>query len=139
MLNLQYGTESIEHALRLCSKARRVWEILVPSSKLSLFDSLSFENWLLQSVKNVAGIGVGDDLWNMRFVVTCWLIWKSRCVNIFGGVEFNSEGLARHSSVAAVEFAAAHACRMTPRRPLQLPWCCPKRAFPVALIVAQLS
>ncbi|KAL4319420.1 hypothetical protein GQ457_18G011800 [Hibiscus cannabinus] len=55
------GTESIEHAIRLCSKARRVWEILVPPSKLSLFDSLSFENWLLQSVKNVVGIGVGDD------------------------------------------------------------------------------
>ncbi|KAK8576651.1 hypothetical protein V6N13_032570 [Hibiscus sabdariffa] len=98
------GTESIECALQLCSKARRVWEILVPPSKLSLFDSLPFENWLLQSVKNDAGIGVGDDLWNTHFAVTCWLIWKSRCANIFGGVDFNSEGLARHRSVAAVEF-----------------------------------
>ncbi|KAK8500636.1 hypothetical protein V6N12_020328 [Hibiscus sabdariffa] len=70
--------------------------------------------------KNVAGIGVGDDFRNTRFAVTCWLIWKSSCANIFGGVDFNSEGLARHSSVAAVEFAAAHACRMIPRRPLQL-------------------
>ncbi|KAK9011122.1 hypothetical protein V6N11_043979 [Hibiscus sabdariffa] len=95
------GTESIEHALRLCSKARQVWESMVPPSKLSLFDSLSFENWLLQCVKNVAGIGVGDDLWNTRFAVTCWLIWKTRCANIFGSVEFNGEGLARYSSVAA--------------------------------------
>ncbi|KAL4285224.1 hypothetical protein GQ457_16G023470 [Hibiscus cannabinus] len=109
------GPESIEHALRLCSKARRVWEILIPPSKLSLFDALSFEDWLLQGIRNVASIGTRDDLWSTRFAVTCWLIWKSCCAQILGGVDFNSEGLARHCRGAAVEYAAAHACRQVPR------------------------
>ncbi|KAK8485452.1 hypothetical protein V6N11_009863 [Hibiscus sabdariffa] len=114
--------ENIEHALRLCSKAKRVWEILLPPSQLPLFDALSFDDWLLQGVRTVAGIGIGDDLWNTKFAVTCWLIWKSRCAQILGGVEFNSEGLARHCRGAAAEFAAAHACRQVPRAYIQVPW-----------------
>ncbi|KAK8653025.1 hypothetical protein V6N13_127046 [Hibiscus sabdariffa] len=80
-------------------------------------------------VRSVAGIGIGDDLWNTKFAVTCWLIWKSRCAQILGGVEFNSEGLARNCRGAAAEFAATHACRQVPRAYIQVPWCCPDRGW----------
>ncbi|KAL4347073.1 hypothetical protein GQ457_17G019390 [Hibiscus cannabinus] len=123
------GSETIEHALRLCSKARRVWELLVPSGQLLLFDSIPFGAWILQGVRTVTGIGVGDELWSTTFAVTCWWIWKFRCSQIFGAVEYSSEGLARHCRAVAAEHAAAFACRQVPHAAIQVQWNCPDRGY----------
>ncbi|KAL4291239.1 hypothetical protein GQ457_14G000340 [Hibiscus cannabinus] len=118
--NRKFTTKSAYGALREEGETngevhwRQIWKMPVPQRV---------------RVRNVAGIGIGDDLWNTKFAVTCWLIWKSRCAQILGGVEFNSEGLARHCREAAAEFVAAHACRQAPRAAIQVPWCCPDRGW----------
>ncbi|KAK8649526.1 hypothetical protein V6N13_130254 [Hibiscus sabdariffa] len=99
---------------------------MITPGKLSLFDSLSFETWLLKCFKNVAGIGIDDDIWNMRFAVTCWLIYKNCCANVFGGVGLHGEGLVRYGSLVAAEFAAVHAYRTLTRQMHQSPWCWPE-------------
>ncbi|KAK8975153.1 hypothetical protein V6N11_058200 [Hibiscus sabdariffa] len=78
-----HENETIEHALRSCSKARQAWESVVQSAKISTFLSLPFTDWILQCVTDVAGIGVGDDRWAARFSVFCWLIWKQQCNIVF--------------------------------------------------------
>ncbi|KAK8600980.1 hypothetical protein V6N12_050825 [Hibiscus sabdariffa] len=65
------GTESIEHVLRVCPQARQVWETMLTPDKLSVFDSLPFDTWLLQCFKNIARIGVGDDKYDCNRVCGC--------------------------------------------------------------------
>ncbi|KAK9025200.1 hypothetical protein V6N11_065096 [Hibiscus sabdariffa] len=105
------GTESIEHVLRLCPQARQVWETMITPGKLSVFESLPFDTWLLQCFNNIDGIRVGNDIWNTRFAMICWLIWKTRCATVFGSVGLHGVVLARYNNIVAAEFAATHACR----------------------------
>ncbi|KAL4283171.1 hypothetical protein GQ457_16G011860 [Hibiscus cannabinus] len=80
----QSEAETIIHVLRDCPRARQVWEAVVPSSQLVPFFSLSFSDWIMQCVRIIANIGLGDDRWPARFATICWLIWKQRCNVIFG-------------------------------------------------------
>ncbi|KAK8506503.1 hypothetical protein V6N12_034230 [Hibiscus sabdariffa] len=102
---------------------------MIALDKLSVFDSLPFNTWLLRCFKNIVGIGVGNDVWNARFAVTCWLIWKTCYANVFGGVGLHGVGLARYGSIVAADFAATHACKSNTRRLHQPPWCCPERRW----------
>ncbi|KAL4335865.1 hypothetical protein GQ457_07G013980 [Hibiscus cannabinus] len=105
------GTESIEHALRLCPQVRQVWEAMIASDKLSVFDSLPFDTWLLQCFNSIAGIGVDNVIWSTQFAMTCWLIWKAHCTIVFDGAGLYGVGLARYGRILAAEFADTHACR----------------------------
>ncbi|KAL4272707.1 hypothetical protein GQ457_13G011180 [Hibiscus cannabinus] len=105
--------ETIEHALRSCSKARQAWESVVRPAKISTFLSLPFTDWILQCVTDVAGIGVGDDRWAARFSIFCWLIWKERCNIVFNHNVNHGSSWIRYGNQLVDAWSGTHYCGNT--------------------------
>ncbi|KAK8476535.1 hypothetical protein V6N11_033699 [Hibiscus sabdariffa] len=77
------ASETVEHVLRSCPRARRGWETIVRREKLHIFFSLPITEWLQQCTFNAASIGYNDVLWATHFSIFCWLIRKQRYAAVF--------------------------------------------------------
>ncbi|KAK8558217.1 hypothetical protein V6N13_038690 [Hibiscus sabdariffa] len=102
------GIENIEHVVRTCSKAQRIWEAIVDPTKIVFFSNLSFQEWLCQCFGADSDHQNSGTSWAIHSTVICWMLWKQRCNTIFGNTVLNDATLVRCSRQAEDSFYAAH-------------------------------
>ncbi|KAK9010241.1 hypothetical protein V6N11_036754 [Hibiscus sabdariffa] len=121
--------ESIDHVLRLCPKARHIWEAIVDQRNIHEFLSIPFSRWISQCVQDSARFGQGDAIWNTRFVVFCWLIWKRRCNEIFDNNPLHESALIRYGIQLAKDFDSVHIGVKNLRISQPAAWCPPPHGW----------
>ncbi|KAK8562211.1 hypothetical protein V6N12_049258 [Hibiscus sabdariffa] len=76
------GPEDVNHVFRSCVYARDFWpSVLSPESVPQLFVA-PFEDWFHDNINNGMSVGDGRAVWNVRFSIYCWLLWKLRCSKV---------------------------------------------------------
>ncbi|KAK8681301.1 hypothetical protein V6N13_053705 [Hibiscus sabdariffa] len=74
--------ESIDHVLRHCSMARRVWQEVIIPDKLYDWYNLPFMEWLACNICGIGGYNSTRENWVTRFSVLCQLLWNNRCNSV---------------------------------------------------------
>ncbi|KAL4367107.1 hypothetical protein GQ457_05G029110 [Hibiscus cannabinus] len=70
--------EDIEHVLRSCLIAKRLWLRFIPLESRTEFFSLPFHAWLCKNLFDLSFM-CNDNEWVNRFAIMCWLLWKRQC------------------------------------------------------------
>lgn len=77
-------SEDMLHVLRDCCKAKCIWLAMRVLDVDSLFFQYNWADWLEVNLKNkakVEGPQYGSSIdWKVLFAITCWMIWKWRCM-----------------------------------------------------------
>ena len=77
------GEEDLDHLLRQCQNAKKVWQELEMEGVCCLSMNEALHVWLQQ---NLTGTHV-DSNWPAKFSITLWNIWKWHCAIYFGTTE----------------------------------------------------
>lgn len=86
--------ETTLHTLRDCQRAQQTWRALICPSKQAAFFSGNLHEWLRWNARESAGNAkFAHWPWTMVFGMSCWLIWKYRCKQVF------QEGTAKHTEI----------------------------------------
>lgn len=74
--------EDVEHVIRGCKAARKVWNRMIPTDNPTKDFSMDFNSWF---DLNVAWKGSRrkNEHWNMIFAITVWWVWKWRNEVVF--------------------------------------------------------
>ncbi|KAK9006758.1 hypothetical protein V6N11_019092 [Hibiscus sabdariffa] len=72
------ANEDIEDVLRSCIAAKGIWGPLIPNKNREEFFSIPVYDWLTRNLFDNSFF-TNDESWQIRFIITCWLIWKRRC------------------------------------------------------------
>ena len=75
--------ENLNHILRGCPNAIKVWESIVPRGKLNQFLTMNLDNWLMDNLKCYEIDG--EICWSTIFGMICWRLWKNRNQLVFQG------------------------------------------------------
>ncbi|KAL4319432.1 hypothetical protein GQ457_18G015740 [Hibiscus cannabinus] len=94
--------EDMDHVLRLCTAAREVWGKIVPIAERDRFFRVAHREWLRTNLFDVSST-VGDEDWHVRFIITCWLLWKRRCCFVFESVRGGGEDIIARGNVLVEE------------------------------------
>lgn len=70
------------HVLRNCPVACMVWSELNPLSNLAGFLTMNLDNWLVDNIRDSTRCADATP-WNVRFSISCWLLWRWRNERIF--------------------------------------------------------
>lgn len=70
-------SETTDHVLRKCPKAKEVWKQVVGERKWWKMENLSFKEWMNTNLRGKKDINVGGD-WPSMFAITVWWIWHWR-------------------------------------------------------------
>ena len=73
------GTEDLDHALKLCPLASRVWKEILPPATFHDFMSTSLRNWM-QALLIHPRCHVS---WTIGCFIACWKLWESRNLQLF--------------------------------------------------------
>ncbi|KAL4354845.1 hypothetical protein GQ457_06G011460 [Hibiscus cannabinus] len=94
--------EDMDHVLRQCVAAREVWCKIVPIAERDRFSRVAHREWLRTNLFDVSST-VGDEDWHVRFIITCWLLWKRRCCFVFESARGIGEDIIARGNVLVEE------------------------------------
>ncbi|KAK8669638.1 hypothetical protein V6N13_107063 [Hibiscus sabdariffa] len=77
------GVEDIEHVLRKCTKAHELWFNILEPDILDTFLSTPFDDWMVDNLRYSSNWDNLEFDWSIRFSIFCWLLWKTRCCELF--------------------------------------------------------
>ncbi|GMI86798.1 hypothetical protein HRI_002349100 [Hibiscus trionum] len=125
------GEEDIDHVLRRCPAACRLWRGLIPNGYRGVFDSMGLEVWLLHNLRNDSTIPKATAKWETMFAVGCWLLWKRRCSLLFDEEYIGAEDIAAQCRQLAAEFELSPSPTGVTRRArgLLVRWQCPPEGW----------
>lgn len=86
------GEETVEHLLRSCIVAAKVWQNLSLWTKVNRFFFFNVSD-LLELHEHVAVGGKNKEALKGLIMVTSWCIWKARNEARFSNIEVNVEGI----------------------------------------------
>lgn len=70
--------KSMDHILRTCYEANKLWERVVPSNLWPSFLEGNINDWLNRNLSRKRAPGFDID-WAIVFAFCCWYLWKGRC------------------------------------------------------------
>ncbi|KAL4366467.1 hypothetical protein GQ457_05G028510 [Hibiscus cannabinus] len=105
--------EDIDHVLRQCTAAKEVWRRLVLNVVRDSFFRLPFREWLRTNLFDVTST-VGAEVWPARFIITCWLLWKCRCIFVFEPTRGAGEGIIARGNILVAETRRAFCVNVEP-------------------------
>ncbi|KAK8686136.1 hypothetical protein V6N13_125163 [Hibiscus sabdariffa] len=85
--------ESLEHVLRDCFVARRMWLLLIKPGKRYEFFHAPLNHWLICNIQGHGDFATIAENWDVFFVVCCWMIGKNLCSRIFGDANVGNGGV----------------------------------------------
>ncbi|XVF62794.1 hypothetical protein PTKIN_Ptkin09bG0036900 [Pterospermum kingtungense] len=98
--------EDIDHILRGCPKARKVWVEVLPVGEIQTHQSLCFDNWLQYNLLNSMKIA-GFTNWPAGFALIVWWLWKWRNAFVFNNERFSMEYKISFIKTQVMEIACA--------------------------------
>ncbi|KAL4273864.1 hypothetical protein GQ457_13G009600 [Hibiscus cannabinus] len=94
--------EDMDHVLRQCVAAREIWCKIVPVAERDRFFRVSHREWLRTNLFDASST-VDDEDWHVRFIITCWLLWKRRCCFVFESESGVGGDIIAHGNVLVEE------------------------------------
>ncbi|KAL4356581.1 hypothetical protein AHAS_Ahas09G0101000 [Arachis hypogaea] len=64
--------ETIQHVLRDCPTASRLWVRIIHHTHINFFFRAPFNIWLRWNLTTNAGIATSQETWKTQFLVSCW-------------------------------------------------------------------
>ncbi|KAL4323510.1 hypothetical protein GQ457_11G022220 [Hibiscus cannabinus] len=78
------GDETVDHVLRGCGCARRIWTNLVRNDRLQPFLSMPFTEWITVNIQDTGKMVSLEPVRPRLFSITCWVLWKRMCCLVLG-------------------------------------------------------
>ncbi|KAL4271776.1 hypothetical protein GQ457_13G010260 [Hibiscus cannabinus] len=107
------NSEDIDHVLCQCTAAKEVWLKIVSTTGRDRFFRVSFREWLQTNLFELFSTAGAED-WHVRFIITCWLLWKRRCCFVFESARGAGEDIIARGNILVAEARRAFYVNVDP-------------------------